>query len=362
MNKTILIIIIILIVIVGGYFLLRGRYQPIVPSPGASEEKLTTKPPRPATTTPQPITNETTRRPTNQNPFGLMLPSQLVRSSRGMQLAKELGAVYFRPTSVFLDQWNGTCTECDIALNAGLQLVLTVRNSGPSATAPPRDLAVFQRTLGQVLDKYRPAILVVENEENSSLFYTGTPEEYAAELKAACEVAHQKSILCTNGGPVGTLVALLVYDHYLETGQQEKAKDFADRAFTGFKPDLRPKLNSPEAKRQISKGKALLSAYRTAGADYVNFHWYFADTQALAEAVAFLRAQTGLPVITNEVGQQTDDPNQTTAVMSKIVDLGLPIAVWFGLDGPKARGLVNQDGSLRPTGQAFQRFIQQKFK
>ena len=38
MKKTILIIIIILIVIFGGYFLLRGRYQPIVPSPGAPEE------------------------------------------------------------------------------------------------------------------------------------------------------------------------------------------------------------------------------------------------------------------------------------------------------------------------------------
>jgi len=44
------------------------------------------------------------------------------------------------------------------------------------------------------------------------------------------------------------------------------------------------------------------------------------------------------------------------------VELGLPIAVWFGLDGPRARGLVNLDGSLRPTGEAFQRFIQQNLK
>ena len=298
---------------------------------------------------------------TRENPFGVMLPSTLARAPQGMQVAKALGAVYLRPESIFLSRWDGTCLPCDAALGAGLRLVLTVRNSGPSATAPPSDLAAYQRKLSQVLDKYRPAVLAVENEENSAVFYTGTPEEYAAQLKAACEVAHKKGIPCTNGGLVGTLVALLVYDHYLETGHPEKAKDFADRAFTGFKPDLRPKLNSPEAKRQISKGKALLSAYRTAGADYVNFHWYFADTQALAEAVAFLRAQTGLPVITNEIGQQTDDPDQTTAVMSKIVDLGLPIAVWFGLDGPKARGLVNSDGSLRPTGEAFKRFIEDKF-
>jgi len=288
-----------------------------------------------------------------------MLPSQLVRSSQGMQIAKALGAVYFRPASIFLDQWNGTCPECDIALNAGLQLVLTVRNSGPLPTAPPSDLAAYQRTLSQVLDTYRPVVLAVENEENSALFYTGTPEEYAAELKAACQVAHQKGIPCTNGGLVSALVALLVYDHYLESGQSATAQDFIARTLP---PEEQRLLNSPQAQGQISKGKALLQAYRAAGVDYVNFHWYFADTQALEEAVAFLRAQTGLPVITNEIGQLTDDLRQTTAVMGKIVELGLPIAVWFGLDGPRARGLVNLDGSLRPTGEAFQRFIQQNLK
>lgn len=296
--------------------------------------------------------------PTGRNPFGLMLPSRLVRSSQGMQIAKALGAVYFRPASVFLNQWDGTCQECDIALKAGLKLVLTVRNSGPLPTAPPKDLPAYQRALGQVLDKYRPVVLAVENEENSALFYTGTPEDYAAQLKAACWVAHQRGIPCTNGGLVSTLVALLVYDHYMESGQTAAAKDFAARAFT---PEEQRQLHSPQAKKQLRKGKALLSAYRAAGVDYVNFHWYIADTHALEEAVAYLRAQTGLPVITNEVGQTTDDSAQTAAVMGKIVELGLPIAVWFGLDGPKARGLVNLDGSLRPTGEAFRRFITEHF-
>ncbi|MGQ9494697.1 MAG: hypothetical protein ACUVRY_00300 [Thermoanaerobaculaceae bacterium] len=31
------------------------------------------------------------------NPFGVMLPSQLVRSPGGFQVAKTLGAVYYRP-------------------------------------------------------------------------------------------------------------------------------------------------------------------------------------------------------------------------------------------------------------------------
>jgi hypothetical protein len=328
--------------------------------PSRPAATITAPQPTANATVPQPGASATAPRPTGQNPFGLMLPSQLVRSSQGMQIAKALGVVYFRPSAIFLDEWNGTCPECDIALKAGLQLVLTVRNNGRGqATAPPSDLAAYQRTLSQVLDTYRPAVLVVENEENSALFYTGTPEEYAAELKAACQVAHQKGIPCTNGGPVSLAVALLVYDHYLESRQTTAAQDFATRAFTAEEQQL---LNSPKAQEQIRKGQALLASYRAAGADYVNFHWYIADPRALGEAVAYLKAQTGLPVITNEIGQHSDDPNQTTAIMGKVVELGLPIAVWFSVDAPKARGLVNMDGTLRPTGQAFQRFIQQNLK
>lgn len=292
------------------------------------------------------------------NPFGVLLPAQLARSRRGMEVAKALGAVYFRPSSIFLERWDGTCAECDVARGAGLKLVLTVRKNGPAATSAPRDLAAYRRRLGEVLDRTRPALLVVENEENSALFYRGTPEEYRAQLQAACQVAHQRGVACTNGGLVGTLVALLVYDHYLQTGRRQAAEEFAARVFT---EQIRRGLDSPRARQLVEKGKALLRAYRAAGADSVNFHWYFADTRALEEAVAYLRTQTGLPVLTNEVGQWTDDPNQTTAVMGKIVELGLPVAVWFGLDGPKARGLVDQDGSLRPTGEAFARFCQQNF-
>lgn len=210
-----------------------------------------------------------------------------------------------------------------------------------------------------MLDKYRPVVSVVENEENSDLSYTGTPEEYSEELAAACEVAHQKDIPCTNGGLGGMTVALLVFDHYLESGQTAKAQDFAARAFT---PEEKRLLNSSWAEEQLRRGKALLQVYRDADIDYLNFHWYIADTQALEEATVFLKSQTGLPLLTNEVGQRTDDPNQTTAVMGKIVELELPIAIWWTMDASLARGLVNPDGTLRPTGEAFQRFIEKNFK
>ncbi len=295
------------------------------------------------------------------NPFGVMLPPRLAASGRGVEVARALGVRYVRPDAVLAARGDASCPTCDRFRQAGFDLVLTLRHtSDPRVPSrPPGDLPGWQRTVEEVLNRYRPRVLVVENEENSALFYTGTPEDYAAELKVACQVAHQKGIPCANGGLVSTLVALLVYDHYRTSGQLAVARDYAARALP---PEIRRQLDSPHAREQIEKGKALLSAYRTAGVDYVNFHWYIADTRALGEAVAYLRAQTGLPVLTNEVGQTTDDPDQTTAVMGKIVELGIAIAVWFGMDGPKARGLVDPDGTLRPTGEAFRRFVSQNFR
>lgn len=292
-----------------------------------------------------------------ENPFGVMLTGPMALSLR-VEVAQTLGAVYFRPESLFLDRWNGGCPACDAVMSAGLKLVLTVRANGPGPTTPPSDLVTYRSTLRSVLARYRPEVLVVENEENSALFYTGTPEQYGAELQAACEVAHQRGVPCTNGGLVSALVALLVYHHYLEIGDHARAQDFLRRVFT---PEQQQLVDSPRAREQLEKGKRLLAIYKTAGIDYVNFHWYIADPGALGEAVAYLHEQTGLPVLTNEVGQLTDDPNQTWAIMSMIVELRLPIAIWFAQDGPQARGLINRDGSLRPTGEAFQRFIQQHF-
>lgn len=287
------------------------------------------------------------------NPFGIMLPTQIAASPHGMLVAHELGVAFVRPGGILIRERRNAA--CDAAMQAGFGLVLTVRNSDrvslPSKAVT--DMAAYQTDLGEILDIYHPEMLVVENEENAVRFYSGTPEEYVAQLKAACEVAHQMGIPCTNGGLASTLVALMVYDSYLQMEETDKAQSFAARTFGSEQ-----QLNSESAQEQIRKGKTLLMSYKSTGIDYLNFHWYFADTAALREAVTFLMDQTGLPVITNEIGQHTDNPDQTTAMMREIVELGLPIAVWYGRDGSRARGLMEPDGTLRPTGKAFKRFIQ----
>ncbi len=303
------------------------------------------------------------------NPFGVML------GAKNTKAAKELEAKYYRPTSVFIDRWRGICAECDTAKSLGLVPVLTVRNNGGAMqpTTPVTDIEAYKNTLSEILDKHPTPLLVVENEENSgALFYGGTSQQYHQELLAGCQVAHSKNIKCTNGGLVSSLTALLTANRYYESGENAKAEDYLKRTIeakllaTVKTTDPAKVFAVPEIQSQVAKGKELLGGYKAAGADYVNFHWYIADTGALDEAVAFLNQTTGLPVLTNEIGQQqNENPAQVTAVMGEIVKLKLPYAIWFSIDMNSlggARALINPDGSLRPNGEAFKQFIQSNFR
>ena len=252
-----------------------------------------------------------------------------------------------------------------MAVSGGLKLILTIRNNngGPkNPTTPPADLNSYKSILSRVVDKYKPEVLVIENEENSAaLFYNGSVQQYLQELKAGCEVAHEKGIKCTNGGLVSSLVVFLVSENYKASGDAKKADEYLNRALVGAKQKLISQANSAKGREELAQGKEFLAGYKSSGADFMNFHWYVADTNALGEAVTYLRSASGLPVMTNEVGQQANtDSTQVTNVMQKIVELGLPYAVWFSMDtNPPdgARALNEINGTLRPNGEAYKEFI-----
>lgn len=293
------------------------------------------------------------------NPFGLLLGARDLDARARVALARRLGAQYWRPVSaVAADHPNAPCPECDAAHDAGLRLVLSIRANGGGVlhpTTPPQDLEAYARGVAQLLDRHRPVLLVVENEENSDLFYRGSPAEYLTQLRSACAIAHARGIPCTNGGLVSSLVVALAAEHYREHWERKRADAYLRRTLGEAASAM---LQTAKGRAQLARGKALMAGYRTAGADYVNFHWYVRDPSTLADALAYLRSVTGLEPITNEVGQTgADDPALVTGVMRSILDAGLPLAVWFSIDTApsRARALTDERGALRSTGEAFQR-------
>lgn len=333
-----------------------NRPQPIRKISGLIRDRLRTSP------------NPTgTPLPSSENPFGVMFPSVQLSIDTKIGMSDTLGVSYYRPAEVKVHTSSVNCADCTRLTTAGYKLVLTARNGGGAGnpSTPPSDYNLYRTNITKILDTYSPALLVVENEENSmALFYSGTPAQYHEQLRTACTIAHQKGFKCTNGGFVSSMTAALVLEDYYNAGKRSEAESYFQRTLAGRDgvPATYEQLRATSSfQTQVTRGQQLIAGYKAAGADYINFHWYVADTRALEETVSYLRRITGLQPITNELGQQNNEsPTQVTSVMQKVKDLGLPIAVWFSHDVSGfagARSLFNTDGSIRPNGQAFANFI-----
>jgi acetyl esterase/lipase len=302
------------------------------------------------------------------NPFGLLLGADGIDDQYRVELAKALGVSYFRPWYVNVEAWNGACYDlaCDLGPNAGLKLILTARNNvneaPPFATTPPQDGAAYRRTLSEILTRYQPEVLVVENEEDSAQYWSGTPEQYGALLKAACQVAREQKIPCANGGLSNKTLALLVWADYIDHQQITEACNFVQRAGAVLAADLcrfsAVDHLTDEDKAVLNTGRKLLDIYKSSGQDYLNFHWYVPDKSAFSEAVNYLRRTINLPVMSNEIGQIDQSPEAVQKLLSAAAELKLTYAIWFSLDRDPAVALQNEDGSLRPNGQAFHDFMQ----
>jgi len=299
-----------------------------------------------------------------KNPFGITLKSESLSEENFRKVIEELHTGWYRPAPVFLNRWNGPAAEIELAREMELSIALTVRNNGGiyESTTPPSSREDFTRTLTEVIHMIKPSILVVENEENNRIFYKGTAGEYGGELKASVEVAHSKNIPCTNGGLTCRTVILLVYQHYIDAGRKDKATSFAGRTFS--ERLLWQAENKPdELTGEIEKGREFLKIYREANIDYVNFHWYSSDPGALKEAITYMKKETGLPVITNEIGllKEEEKPEKIKGILKKITDMKVPLAIWYSVDGPHSNSLFGNDGKLRETGKTFKNFIIKTF-
>jgi hypothetical protein len=296
------------------------------------------------------------------SPFGIMIGSGGA-PRRVIQAVKDLGVVYIRPLAIFLDKGD-QCPECDLATANGLKLVLTVRANGEfqSPTHPPADLQQYKRDLKQVLLTYKPVIVNIENEMNWDHYWTGTPEQYLAELQAGCEVAHSVGVLCADGGLVSGLIAGLVAEDLYNSGQQAQALDYAQRTLARSGRQIRSladvERGMARGAQELADGRQMLSGFKAAGADRVNFHWYVEDPQALPPTIQFLQRITGgLPVMSNEMGQHEADPDQIAAVLPAARAAGIKPIIWYSIDRPDAKGLFELNGKLRPNGEMFRKLV-----
>jgi hypothetical protein len=258
----------------------------------------------------------------------------------------------------------------------GIDLVVDLHNdpqpnaNGHNVSHPPdtpEEVATWRQQVATVLDGIpKPVVVQVENEENSTTFFQGQMSDYVNQLNATVEAAHPRGVKVTNGGITSSPTALLTWQDYKDRGLDAQADDFAVRVFSDQPRILNalraePFAGLPSASLQAAWDRAeqLIPAYRQSAMDYVNFHWYENDSEALREAIDYLRRATGKPVVTTEIGQHdTPDPAVVTGHLATLVEqLRVPLVLWFDADGIPAVGLHDQPGVLRPNGQAFKFYV-----
>lgn len=305
------------------------------------------------------------------NPYGVMLWSMGGANDLKINLARArgLGVAWYRPPTIFTDNWDGSCSTCNIYRNSGLSLALTVRNgSSRGASYPPIDLDSYRQKLVSILRTWHPAIVAIESKEDRKAFYLDSDlnfNGYKEELKAACAVAHSEGISCMNGGLSFDNAVLATWYNILQTKSAKDACDFAGRALPDNEIDLSSRKlcaisSAAEAwtvlEEQLRSVAILLNVYRESPIDAINFHWYGRSARALSEVAIFLSQRTGKTVATNEIGQRPGSAFQVDVkpLMKAAYASRMKVVIWYSIESSVSVSLFEPDGRLRPTGWEFQ--------
>lgn len=302
------------------------------------------------------------------NPFGVMLwPAPGQDFTLMAARAGALGVAWFRPPLLEAGRWRdgAPCPACKALGKSGLSLVLTVRNGGHDGaqrrpSSPPDDIGAYGRTLGGMIEQWRPAMLVVEDEENRPARFAGSAEDYRRELEAACKVAHAHGAQCANGGLSYDAATGLTWYELLKEGKADLACDYARRALYERGGGLcayrsAEKVPADLRERLLANGEGLIPHYRASPIDAVNFHWNGGDAVAFSQTAVELARLTGKPAMSNEMSLRRSDadPSHVRPLMRAAIASGMKIAIWYSYDGEDSLSLFDQQGRLNAAGLEF---------
>ena len=311
--------------------------------------------------------------------LGLTLPGLPGTPAQRVQVAKQLGATWYRPGPVLLGG-DSKCDDCPAARDAGMKISLVVRNSSAAnkPSSPATDPADFQKRLRALLEREKPAMLVVEDEPEDLKNFNGTPEEYGAELHSACTVSHELKISCANGGfnsvNTGNLVinqrfvsdpidaaALALSLEFIRVHTRDKLNISIFNKGLGHdknEQDLAvaaAKQNDEKHKPEIDRTRKFLEAVNKAGVDRLNFHWYELQPDNVPKVLDSLHQLSKLDLMSDEMGQKEERAFEVSEKIKLALENFVWPTIWAGTDGKNdAVGLVDKKGKTRSNAVGFQ--------
>ncbi len=315
--------------------------------------------------------------------FGALVADRKDTASTDFKISvlNKLNVTYTRNT-IIMENWTGRNWDYEKYINNGIEAVLNINWEVSTTKDPPyfvTDTVAYKEKLDEILTKYSPPVVVVENEEGNFQHHLGSMQDYINQLTAAMTIVHKHNLKGTNGGFSTKPIVFLTYRYYYNRGEFDKAADFASRCVGDeFIYDLSHPGSNKSFEKSISKWDSLMQAYKTVPIDYVNVHYYeppkyrddpdateeSKDVTAitpggLQEVCDYIYDVTGKKTISNEMGQLNTQPNLVTGMMNETINVHMDYCIWFSGDWGENNSfaLHNSDGTLKPSGKAFRDFV-----
>ena len=299
--------------------------------------------------------------------FGV-LPNN-VQGDKKVTVANNLEVDYVR-NSITVKDFTGKSPMQEKYNQHGFKIVLNLNwdhvqsiNGTKTAVAFPTNMTDYKNKLQNVLNKYKPEIAVIENEPYNDLYYKGPINDYFNELSAAISVCKQKGIKVADGGLNPQMVSILVYQNYVNKGQQKQADDFGKRALTDANLNAAKGKGSKDINAKIDKTKSMINNYKKSDLDYVNLHWYepiktgidqtISSPGVLKEIADYLRTATGKEVITNEFRETNEKTTLIKSMVNAFKSANFKYAIDFSGEGQSGAVSLTNGTTLKPNGKAY---------
>ncbi len=306
--------------------------------------------------------------------FGVMFPNiDFIYDKINLLSNLHVGATRM---TISMDTWNGYSKSLEALQGEEYKVLLNVywKKINESGTKVAQEfptgseLDIYRSKLNEILARYKPEVLLIENEELVLKFHSGDISDYLNMLKVAVEVAHYNGVKIANGGITNPQAVILTYNWLNSIGRSEDADLLSDNAMDTRiarfvkNPDMKSDLG-----QKVTDAEYLIEGLKNIDVDYVNLHWYeplknklanntgSITPSALSLVLEYLN-EIGKPVIIGECGQTNSNPNLTSSLLKEISSKDVAYAIWLSGDNGVTKAL-NVGLDLLPTGEAFVKFI-----
>lgn len=304
--------------------------------------------------------------------YGAQVEASDIQSKIGVM--NDLGVSYNRYT-ITIAEWKGADKGYQKFIDNGFHVVCNINNAVQSSSQKPvpflKDTVTYKKKLAQILNKYQPEVVVIENEEDNHYYYSGPMTDYINEIAAASRIVHAKGLKVANGGLHPKDICYFVWKDYNDRGLTAKADDWMNLTFNSTMKyaATHPQKVDNNLNYHWRQVDTLLNAYTSLNIDYINIHIYEPINDVgngdstipgcIATMADYLRRRTGKSVMSNECGQHNTSTTIVPSMLQAFADGNYAYSLWFSCDGNKAYALNNSDGSLRPNGVSYKNYVSQ---